>query len=125
MNQVVLFILNIFYIQLYLFRDESIAVETPVIAGGIFAVHKDWFVRLGLYDEGMQASKQDHRETSRDILLRSIVSTENHNWSFWKVLFIYMFSTQPYAKKLCALLLNNNKIGNKIIFDLEKLQGVH
>ena len=59
MNQVVLFILNIFYIQLYLFRDESIAVETPVIAGGIFAVHKDWFVRLGLYDEGMQVSKED------------------------------------------------------------------
>ena len=35
-------------------RDPTSSVASPAIAGGLFAVKRDWFEELGWYDEGME-----------------------------------------------------------------------
>ena len=34
-------------------RDPSWSVKTPAIAGGLFAIDRDWFEEIGWYDTGM------------------------------------------------------------------------
>ena len=46
------------------FRDESGVIDTPAIAGGIFAVYKDWFLELGGYDPHMEIWGSEQLELS-------------------------------------------------------------
>ena len=46
------------------FRDESGVIDTPAIAGGIFAVYKDWFLQLGGYDPHMEIWGSEQLELS-------------------------------------------------------------
>ena len=34
-------------------RDPTAEFKTPAIAGGLFAINRDWFLELGTYDTGM------------------------------------------------------------------------
>ena len=68
----------------------------------------------------------DHREISRVAEFESIVSMENHSWPLKGNLFVYIFNifkikiTQPYTKEFDGLLVNYNKVVNKIICDFGK-----
>ena len=35
-------------------RDPTVEVKTPAIAGGLFAINREWFLELGIYDEKME-----------------------------------------------------------------------
>jgi len=35
-------------------RDPTKPVATPAIAGGLFAINREWFIKSGMYDDGME-----------------------------------------------------------------------
>ena len=35
-------------------RDPTVPVQTPAIAGGLFAINRAWLLELGVYDEEME-----------------------------------------------------------------------
>lgn len=35
-------------------RDPTSTFKTPAIAGGLFAINRNWFLELGTYDMGMR-----------------------------------------------------------------------
>ena len=35
-------------------RDPTFPVPTPAIAGGLFAINREWFLKLGIYDDEME-----------------------------------------------------------------------
>jgi polypeptide N-acetylgalactosaminyltransferase len=35
-------------------RDPTRSFPTPAIAGGLFAINKEWFIEIGTYDSGME-----------------------------------------------------------------------
>ena len=35
-------------------RDPTVPVPTPAIAGGLFAIKREWLLELGVYDEKME-----------------------------------------------------------------------
>jgi polypeptide N-acetylgalactosaminyltransferase len=35
-------------------RDPTLPVPTPAIAGGLFAINREWFIELGIYDSAME-----------------------------------------------------------------------
>ena len=37
-------------------RDPTLPVPTPAIAGGLFAINREWFIELGIYDDGLEVS---------------------------------------------------------------------
>ena len=49
-------------------RDPTSTFKTPAIAGGLFAINRNWFLDLGTYDMGMRVT-EDHIYTGnlRDI----------------------------------------------------------
>ena len=38
-------------------RDATVPVPTPAIAGGLFAINREWFIELGIYDDGLEVSE--------------------------------------------------------------------
>ena len=40
--------------------DRATPIQTPTIAGGLFAIDRQFFYDLGSYDEGMQASRNQY-----------------------------------------------------------------
>ena len=38
-------------------RDATVSVPTPAIAGGLFAINREWFIELGIYDDGLEVSE--------------------------------------------------------------------
>ena len=38
-------------------RDATVPVPTPAIAGGLFAINREWFTELGIYDDGLEVSQ--------------------------------------------------------------------
>lgn len=45
--------------------------STPVMAGGLFAIHREWFEKLGWYDEGTQCWLDRRLESGRNISIQS------------------------------------------------------
>ena len=37
-------------------RDPTVPVPTPAIAGGLFAINREWLLELGVYDEKMEVN---------------------------------------------------------------------
>ena len=35
-------------------RDSTVPVPTPAIAGGLFAINREWLLELGVYDDKME-----------------------------------------------------------------------
>ncbi|XP_063825889.1 putative polypeptide N-acetylgalactosaminyltransferase 9 [Ostrinia nubilalis] len=45
-------------------KDIAAPIKTPVISGGLFAISKDWFKKLGYYDDGFEIWGAENLELS-------------------------------------------------------------
>merc|ERR1719401_683275 len=49
------------------FRESSEPYESPGTSGGIFAIRRDWFLHLDLFDEGLLEWGGDHFELTMKV----------------------------------------------------------
>lgn len=104
-------------------RDPTYSFKTPAIAGGLFAIDRQWFMDLGLYDDGMEIWGAENIELSLRIWTcggeMEIVpcSKVGH---IYKQKNVYSYPDGPAKTKTC----NNRRIAQvwmdsfKAIYDL-------
>ena len=68
-------------------RDPTVEVKTPAIAGGLFAINREWFLELGIYDEKMEVKLRLFCEISHNQLLYQRLAA----WKFVNLKFISSF----------------------------------
>ncbi|XP_014736360.1 PREDICTED: polypeptide N-acetylgalactosaminyltransferase 3 isoform X3 [Sturnus vulgaris] len=103
-------------------KDETYPIRTPTFAGGLFSISKDYFERIGSYDEEMEIwggenIEMSFRKTFGDISkrldLRQRLQCKNFTWYLSNV---YPEAYVPDLNPLFSGYLKN--IGNRMCLDV-------